>query len=116
MILLNQKSQRTLRLLAFAILCLLLVFLSICSCDKKTTASSKIHLAGQDATKGTEADDRIFRGVEINPEGPIVDPLIRPYVDPEGKFIVAALEGRQADGTHGTVRLERDPDAGLCST
>ncbi|MBO7404863.1 MAG: hypothetical protein J6V24_07860, partial [Clostridia bacterium] len=25
-------------------------------------------------------------------------------------YIIAALEGRQADGTHGTVRLERDPD------
>ena len=88
----------------------LLLLLSLCGCGKKIYAQTESNPAGRDDAESTEADDRIFRGMPINPEGPIVDPQIRPYVDPDGAFIIAALEGKGDDGTYGTVRMVRSPD------
>ncbi|MBR5364860.1 MAG: hypothetical protein IK132_01315 [Clostridia bacterium] len=93
-------------------LCLLLALLLLLpyGCGKKNAAQTEGKHGGQNASAETPDDELIFRGVPINPEGPIVDPLIRPYVDPDGNFIIAALEGEQEDGTRGTVRLERNKD------
>ena len=98
-----------------ALLCLLLVplllspLLILTGCGKKTAGTGKP--AGKTtAAAENESEDLLFRGTPINPEGPIVDPYIRPYIDPDGAFIIAALEGEQEDGTRGTVRLERNGD------
>ncbi len=98
-----------------ALLCLLLVplllspLLILTGCGKKTAGTGKP--AGKTtAAAENESEDLLFRGTPINPEGPIVDPYIRPYIDPNGAFIIAALEGEQEDGTRGTVRLERNGD------
>lgn len=108
------RIRRRILAAAVLLLCACLFF----GCHKDDGKPGTQNGGQKNAAAGTDASpDLVFRGVEINPEGPIVDPLIRPYVDPDGNFIIAALESRQDDGTYGTVRLERDPDAGwvLCT-
>ncbi len=101
------RIRRRILAAAVLLLCACLFF----GCHKDGGKPGTQNGGQKNAAAGTDASpDLVFRGVQINPEGPIVDPLIRPYVDPDGNFIIAALEGRQADGTYGTVRLERNKD------